>query len=395
LVDEEAAVTETFRIGRIAVVQIGVNWSVVVIFALVVLGLAAGRFPLAHPGYPDAAYLAAGVTAGVVFFASLLAHELAHAVVARRNGIEVEGITLWMLGGVAKLEGEPSDPGADFRVAVAGPGTSVVLAVGFGFGAWMLDVVSASPLVVGAAAWLAFINALLAAFNLIPAAPLDGGRILRAVWWWRTGDRQAAAVAAAHAGRVFGWTLIAGGVALALFGGGIGGVWLALIGWFITVAARGEQDVAEATGTLEGVTVGDVMTTDPSLVPSGTSIDVFITDWVFTHRCSTFPVVAADGSLRGLVAWRDVKSLSAQQRGSATVDDVVMPLGAVAVVSPDDPVSETLGPMAATPSGRGVVMADGRVVGVVSPVDIMRRIEVLRLGGRAAQPSAASPLQPR
>lgn len=394
---KERDVTETFRIGRIAGVRVGVNWSVLVIFTLVVIGLAAGRFPITHPGFSDAAYLFAGVATGLVFFLSLLAHELAHAVIARRNGVEVEGITLWMLGGVATLEGEPADPGADLRIAVAGPATSILLAALFGLVALALDVADLSTLLVGAVAWLALINILLAGFNLVPAAPLDGGRILRALWWWRTGDRQRAAVAAAHAGRVFGWMLISGGVALALFGGGIGGIWLALIGWFITVAARSEQEFAEASGALKGLTVADVMTLDPAVVPLGTSLDAFVANWVFSHRCSTFPVVDATGTLRGLLSWRDVKLMSPNQRASSRVDDVAMPVDEVTVVAPDTPIADALGPMAASRSGRGVVVDDGHVVGVVSPVDVMRRVEVVRLGSvdDRRQPRAARPVQPR
>ena len=222
----EVAMSETFRLGHIFGVRVGVNWSVVVIFALITIGLAAGRFPLLYPDLAAGAYVTAGLVAGVVFFASLLAHEMAHAVVAKRNGVAVEAITLWLFGGVAKLKGEPTTPGADFRVAAIGPAVSLVLALVFALLGLLLDAVGAPELIVGVALWLGLINVVLAVFNLVPAAPLDGGRILRSLVWWRTGDRTRAAITAAHAGRVFGWFLIAVGVGTAGLGAGIGGLWL-------------------------------------------------------------------------------------------------------------------------------------------------------------------------
>lgn len=371
--------SETFRIGTIAGVRVGVNWSVGVILALLVLGLAAGRFPYLYPDLPVAAYVAAGVVAGVVFLGSLLAHELAHAVVARRNGVGVEAITLWMFGGVAKLEGEPADPGADLRVAAVGPLVSLALTVLFAAVALVADVAIGPGLVVGSLQWLALINLLLAVFNLIPAAPLDGGRVLRALWWWRTGDRTAAAVGAARAGRGFGWLLVAGGIALALLGGGIGGLWLVLIGWFISASARNEEDYARTAAALAGVQVGEVMSAPAVTVPADVPLEEFIDSWVFAHPFSTFPVV--DERLRpvGLLALRDVKQLRPPQRKALRVGDVATPLDELTVASPDDQVADVFVRMASSQPGRVLVTRDDHVVGLVSPVDVMRRVELAGL----------------
>jgi len=377
----EISMTETFRLGHILGVRVGVNWSVVVIFTLITVGLAAGRFPLLYPDLPAGAYVAAGLVAGVVFFGSLLAHELAHAVVARRNDVSVEAITLWLFGGVAKLEGEPATPGADFRVAAVGPAVSLVLAVLFALLGLVLDVAGAPELVVGVALWLGLINAVLAVFNLVPAAPLDGGRILRALLWWQSGDRTRAAVSAARAGRGFGWFLIAAGVGIAVLGGGIGGLWLAFIGWFITMAARGEEDYARMSSTLAGVTVGDVMSADPVTVPAGTTVDRFIDDYVFAHNFSTFPVIDSGGRPVGLVALRDIKAMPVGKRASTTVEDVAVPLPWVTVVTTEQLAVDVLPRMAATTSGRALVMTGNTVVGLVSPVDVMRRLEVAELRG--------------
>ncbi|HWI03640.1 MAG TPA: site-2 protease family protein, partial [Acidimicrobiales bacterium] len=172
---------ETIRLGRIAGVSVGLNWSLLVILLLITLGLAGGRFPALYPDREPAAYILAALVAGVLFLASILAHEIGHAVVAQRNGIEVDGITLWLFGGVARLAGEAQDPGVELRVAGIGPLISVVVAVIAGAAALLLDGLGAPDLVVGVAAWLATINLILAIFNLVPAAPLDGGRILGAL----------------------------------------------------------------------------------------------------------------------------------------------------------------------------------------------------------------------
>jgi len=368
--------TETFRLGRIAGVRVGVNWSVLVIFTLIALGLAVGRFPVLYPDLPSVAYSLAGLAAGVAFFASLLAHELAHAIVARRNGVGVEAITLWLFGGVAKLEGEPSSPGADFRVAAVGPGVSLALAAVFAVVAVALEAMAVPGLVVGVVAWLALINAVLAVFNLVPAAPLDGGRILRAVLWWRTGDRTRAAVGAARAGRTFGWFLIAFGVSVAVFGAGIGGLWLALIGWFITTAARSEEEYARVSDSLAGVRVSDVMSANPMVVPAHTDVDTFIEHYVFASRYSTFPVVAGDGSVVGLVTLRHVKTVPPGARPSTTVGEVAVPLDRVTVVAPSDQLAEVLPRMSTGAEGRALVVVGTSVVGIVSPLDVTRRLEI-------------------
>ncbi|TDB97914.1 site-2 protease family protein, partial [Micromonospora fluostatini] len=194
----------SFRIGRVAGVPVGVNWSVLVIFALIAWALSASQFPQVYPGRPGWAYLLAGLSAAVVFFLGLLAHEVSHAVVAKRNGLAVEGITLWLFGGVAELRGEAKDPGAELRIAGVGPLVSLLLGLFFGGIALAVAVTGERGLLLGALSWLAGINVLLAVFNILPAAPLDGGRLLRAAVWKATGDRTKGSVVAARAGWVLG-----------------------------------------------------------------------------------------------------------------------------------------------------------------------------------------------
>ncbi len=209
--------------------------------------------------------------------------------VARRNGVDVESIVLWLLGGAAQLRSEPTTPRADFRIAVVGPLTSLVLAVGFGAVGMIASLLGAEGLPIGVLAYLAGTNLLLAIFNLLPAAPLDGGRVLRAALWRWRGDREQASVAAARAGQVFGFVLIGLGLLQVLAAGGIGGLWLALIGWFLVNAATAEEQQARLSSRLSGVRVGDVMSGPPVVADGSLTLDEFIDRLAMTHRFSSYP----------------------------------------------------------------------------------------------------------
>lgn len=198
-----------FRLGQIAGIRIGVNWGILVIFAIITWGLATSRFPAAYPQYATGTYVAAAVLTAGAFFASLLAHELSHALVARRNGLQVGDITLCLFGGVARLSGEASNPGAELCIAGIGPLVSLVLGLVFLVVAGLLEMSGYHGLVLAGFAWLGGINIALAVFNVIPAAPLDGGRVLRSTIWWRTGDRLKAIRWSSWASQVFGWVLVA------------------------------------------------------------------------------------------------------------------------------------------------------------------------------------------
>src|SRR5262249_17692453 len=227
---------------------VGLDWSLLLIAGLLTLSLAGDQFPSEFPGEPTAAYWIVGLVAAGLFFASVLSHELAHSLVARRHGVEVDGITLWMLGGVAKLGGESPTAGAELRIASAGPATSVGLAALFGVGAFTASALGAPGLPRAALAWLALINGILAIFNLIPAAPLDGGRILSSLLWFHHGNRYRAAATAAQVGVVFGWLLVGLGGVGWLAGLGFGTLWTALIGWFLISAARAGGQMAPRVG---------------------------------------------------------------------------------------------------------------------------------------------------
>jgi Zn-dependent protease/CBS domain-containing protein len=373
---------ESMRLGRIFGVRVGLNISVLVIVVILVVGLAFGQLPAAFKGYPGWAYLLAGVLAALAFLGSLLAHELAHAVVAQRNGLEVDGITLWLLGGVARLHGDPGSPGADFRIAFIGPLTSVAVGLGFALLAELAAWTTGSRLTVGVLAYLAGVNLILAVFNLIPAAPLDGGRVLRALLWKWRGDRTSAAVSAARAGRVFGFFLIAVGVVLFITGWGFNGLWLALIGWFLVSAASAEEQQTVVQTALGGVRVADVMTPDPVTAHPEERVADFIHHAVLTHRFSTYPLLDEAGRLSGLVTLNRIRAVPVDRRGYTTLGEIACDPQDVPKGRPEQPITELMADMAGCTDGRAVVVGpDERVVGLITPSDISRVLQIGELAG--------------
>jgi Zn-dependent protease len=231
-------VNPTFPLGRIAGIRIGVNWSWLVIFGLIAWSLESTVFPDQDPHLSRTTYILMGLAAAFLFIASLLLHELGHALVARREGIEIDGITLWLFGGVTRFKGTFRSPGSEFRIAIAGPLVSLALG-GLSVGVALL--VRTPVSVQGVAAWLGYSNLLLFVFNMLPAAPLDGGRVLHALVWRTKHDYRRATRVATGSGRALGYLLIAGGVALLFTRDTSGGIWLAFVGWFLVQAATAES----------------------------------------------------------------------------------------------------------------------------------------------------------
>ncbi len=388
---------ETLSLGRIAGIRIGVNWTVIVIFSLILLGLSTVQFPALFPELDVATAWIAGTIAAVAFFASLLVHELAHAVVARRHGVEVDGIVLWLFGGVAKLRGDAPSPRADLHIAGVGPLVSLGLGVGFGVLAWALVGLGVRGIAVGVLGWLALINVVLAVFNLIPAAPLDGGRILRALLWQVRGERTSAAVTAAKAGRVFGVGLIGLGLAQVVFVPGPGGLWLVLIGWFVTAAAGAEEQQARIQQALAGLRIRDLMTPDPVTVHPRVTVADLLDGYVLRSRFSSFPVVDEFERPVGLITLNRIRALAPEQRATTPVEDIACPADDLALAGPDEPLTSVLPRMGACEDGRVVVVHDGRVVGIVSPTDVSRMLQVADLWDRHPEPphSASDPRQQR
>ncbi|MGC5032296.1 site-2 protease family protein [Micromonospora sp. DT229] len=364
----------SFGLGRIAGVPVGVNWSVLFIFALIWWGLSANLFPVSYPGRSVVAYVFAGLAAAVVFFLGLLAHEVSHAVVAKRNGLSVQGITLWLFGGVAELRGEARTPGAELRIAGVGPLVSLIIGVFFGAIAIVLSLAGVQGLLLGAMAWLAGINLLLALFNVLPAAPLDGGRLLRAAVWKATGDRTRASVVAARAGWVLGVLLIGLGLFRFLSGAGFGGLWLALIGWFLIGAASMEERQARVGDALRGVRVGEVMTPQPQTASGELTVADFVDNYLFAYRHTALPLTE-DGRPVGLVTLDRVRGVPGDQRGSTTLAAVACRAEDLVLASPEEQLTDLLPRLSECADGRALVVIDGQLVGIVSPSDISRAVQ--------------------
>jgi Zn-dependent protease/predicted transcriptional regulator len=366
---------QSFSLGRIAGIRVGVNWSVLLIVALLAYGLAAGQFPAEVPRRPEAEYVAAAIVTAVLYMASLLAHELAHSLVARRNGVQVEGITLWLLGGVSRLSGEIPSPGAEVRVAGVGPLTSLVLGGVFSLVAWGLDSAGVGGVVTAALGWLGGINILLAVFNVIPAAPLDGGRLLQAVLWAITKDRLRAAMGAARAGQVFGWALFLLGGYLVLARRDYSWLWFVILGWFLISAATAENQQAVVQSRLRTVAVRQIMTANPVTVPASATVTRFLHELLPWLRHSAFPVVNDDGQAVGLVTVQRANAVPADERDRKTLREVACPLDEVARATPDEPVSDVLARLNGCSDGRVLVFDGGKLAGIVAPADISRALE--------------------
>ncbi|MGV9350701.1 site-2 protease family protein [Streptomyces spiralis] len=376
-------VPETLPLARIAGVRVGLHWSVLVIVSLVAVALAHDILPHAHPGRPAVAYWASGLLGSVLFIASLAAHELAHAVVARRHGVQVDDITLWMLGGAARLHNEPHTPGAELRIAGAGPLTSLLIGGTLAGLIRGLQALDASGLMLDTVAWLAAMNIVLAVFNALPAAPLDGGRLLHAFLWRRTGDRLRATRGASAAGRALGWLMVIGGGATVLFAGNLSGLWPAVLGWFIVAAATVEARQAELNTALRGIPVSRMMSRDVVTVPTTATIDQFLSNGPFgPYRHSAFPVLGSDGAPVGLITVGLVDLAPLKSHSTTTIGELMRPLAQVTTAAPGEPACDLVARLNRSGQRRALVLDEGHLVGIVTLSDVDRALTWLTTATR-------------
>lgn len=363
---------DSITIGRIAGIPFGVNWSWAIVAALITWTLARAVFPDQNPGLGEGVYVAMAIVAALLFFASLVAHELGHALEARREGMTIEGITLWLFGGVAKFRGMFPSAGAEFRIAIAGPLVSLVLGLAFALVAWGVPLPEA---VDGVAAWLGYINLTLLVFNMLPALPLDGGRVLRSALWGAKHDFAWATHVAATIGRGFGYLFIGGGIVLFIWESSFSGAWLAFIGWFLLQAARAEDRYLTTQQALAGLRVRDLMVREPVTTRADVTIGEFMDDTVWNRRYTTYPVTE-DGRVVGLLPFRCVAQVPRGEWDRRTVGECMLPLASVPVLRPDDDLAEAAALLAESGLYRGLVLEGEALVGLLSMTDVARALEL-------------------
>lgn len=369
------------QLGRCAGVPIRAHWSVLVIVVVLVALLATSDLPALRPGEATAVYWLLGVLGAVLFLASLIAHELAHAVVAMRFGMRVEAMTVWMVGGLTELDGEPPSPRADALIAAAGPFTSAVFAGAYALAAVALGTRSA----LGATfLWLAVMSAALVVFNLLPGAPLDGGRLLRAFLWYRTGDRVRAAERAATVGRFVGiWLAVLG--ALEVLAGDGAGLWLVLVAWFIISGARSESYAGRAE-RLGGLLVEDVMVRSPAVGAQWWTVTRLLASLDAGQAGqAVFPVVDIDGRAVGGVTIADLERVGRGHADEVRLADVLKRRPAVLIVSGKAPLSELILPMHLRGHVAVVIDDNARPVGVVAEEHLVRATRAVQLGWTPAR----------
>lgn len=373
------------RLFSVFDIEIRLDWSVLIIFALIVYSLGGGLFPQWHPDWTPAISWLTALAAGVIFFASLLAHELSHSLMARRFGIRVPRITLFLFGGMAEIEAEARTPKEEFAIAVVGPLMSLALGVMFtsiasaAMGADLLARLATDPEgamaelspVITACIWLGSVNVMLAVFNLVPGFPLDGGRVFRALVWWLTGDALRATRLAASAGRAVGWAIIALGFWNILVVKNLGGLWLVLIGWFLTHLARSSYSQMVTERSLRSVRIDDVMRTRFDTVPADVALDVFVEDYLLRSSQQLWPVLDGERVI-GTIAFEDVATIPAEQRHGRRVVDHTVALDDRPTLDASEMATTALRRLASLGDAPVVVLRGGRVVGLVRAADVLR-----------------------
>jgi Zn-dependent protease/CBS domain-containing protein len=359
----------SWRVGRIAGVEVRVDSSWVVIALLVTYSMYL-RFTVLYEDLSAGAAVGIAILAAALFFGSVLVHELAHALVSQARGIRVQDITLFLFGGATRARVDSRGPGDEFLIAAVGPLTSALLAGLF----WVVGVIGGGALpgpLVGMFGYLAWVNLLLAAFNLVPGFPLDGGRLLRSLVWRATGNFRQATRIASVAGQAVGWLLVAGGVASLLAGNLAGGIWFAFIGWFLVQAARSSYQELQVRQMLRGIQAHDVMAGSLLRIPADLTLQDAVDRYFMRYDHSAFPV-DAQGRTIGLLTLRRVRRVPRDQWPTRRVRDHMVPLGDEIMVPPDAPMDQVVAKLEDGEAGRVLIAEDGEVVGIITPSDLAR-----------------------
>ncbi|MFH1826699.1 MAG: site-2 protease family protein [bacterium] len=365
-----------FRLTTIFDIPVEINYSWFIILGLIIFTLANGYFPFTNPDLTSSQHWVMAVIAAILLFASLLAHELAHSLVAKKYKLPISGITLFIFGGVAHMEEEPHTPGVEFKMAIAGPIMSFFLAFVFYALSNIFLNIGFPRSLVSISNYLYMLNIVVGVFNLIPGFPLDGGRVLRALLWHFLKDLKKATAIASTLGKTFAFFLIAFGIYNIFSGLAITGIWMVFIGLFLHEAASVSYRQVAMKKLLGGTRVKTIMTKHVITVPATISLDKLVDDYFFKYRHASFPVIDEDSdSILGLVVLHDVKEILKDNWPATTAKDIVIPVGARMVIKPNLEVIDALAKMAKTRIGRLLVIEDEKLVGILSQRDIMKLFE--------------------
>jgi Zn-dependent protease/predicted transcriptional regulator len=367
-----------FRLGSVLGIEIRIDPSWFIIFFLILWTFSVGVFPAALPGASTVVHFAMGAIGTLLFFASLLAHELSHSVVARRKGMEVEGITLFIFGGMARTRMEFRRAEDEFQVAGIGPVSSLVIGAMFWAIARVGGVLDAPEGVTIVASYLAFLNVALAVFNMLPGFPLDGGRIFRSLVWKQTGDLTRATRWASNGGKAIGYMLMGIGLLNFFAANLVGGLWMVLIGWFVRSAAESSLAQHRVREAFRGISARDVMTPDPVTVDPDLRLDRFVEDHILRGRHQSYPVTV-DGRALGLITLERVKAVPREEWGVLTVQDAMVEAADGVVVRPEEPMLEVIDRLGGSRVRRVLVVDRGELMGIITQTDLARCLERARI----------------
>ena len=365
----------SFKIGKIAGIEIGVHWSWLLIFVLITWSFASGILEEFFPEWSDARRWAVGVIVAAVFFTSILLHELSHSLVAKARGIPVRNITLFVFGGVSNLGREAQSAGEEFQIAIVGPLTS--LAVGALFAVLWAALRVPAPDAAAIAGYLAFINAVIAAFNMLPGFPLDGGRVFRSIVWARNRNLLRATRTASRVGEGVAYGLMAGGVLQFVLFNPIGGIWMFLIGLFLRNASAASYEQLVLQTTLQGVSAADAARTDYEPVAPDLTVARLVDDYMLRGHGRCYPVMAGE-ELLGLITLTDARRLEREQWPTTSVFRAMTPFERLHTASPREDVTRVLQLMSESDVNQVPVVEGRRLLGIVSRADIFRLIQVRR-----------------
>jgi len=362
-----------FNLGKIFGIQFRLHYTWFIIFVLITFSFSWLIFPSGYPGWTQLLYWVMGVVTSLLFFASILAHELAHSLVGRANGIPIKSITLFIFGGVAQMTREARSAGAELKMAAAGPACSLAIA-GLFYLVFFLTQNTIVP-VAAMAFQLAYINAALAIFNLIPGFPLDGGRVFRSILWRVTGNYKRSTRIATRVGEGVGYLFILGGI-LIIFLRPLGldwfsGLWLAFIGWFLKNAASSSYRQAQWRGALRGLTASQVMTSNYPVVPSSVTVSQLVQGYIFTNGRGCF-LVADEGRVTGVLTLHNIKSVPQPNWGMVQVGEIMTPVDKLKIAHPDQDVLIILEQMDESNVNQMPVVSEGRVIGLITRDNLIR-----------------------